>query len=330
MIESMRTPEPSSMATPDQDDGYVETIALLQEEIARLEAELHAREEASQALAAEGGRSDHERAGGEVMLGREVDQLRLELSAREETIGLLMEQLRLVEEAEAANKVEWEQLEQWVAEVEERVERQEGAGAHRVVEGSENHRREEEKAARARHEQERAGWAGERRKLEEQVASLEGMIAASAANQGSTGQQAALAAVEAENRRLRERFLELETTYRVELQSNKERLDRSLQERDDARGELRSCRDDREREGREYEMAIASLRAKISRAALGVPGTAAATSQAMEGNPALEADIRIREFRQHLQEIHCLETKARDAQRLGARLSRLWRKTAPA
>ena len=317
------------MAAPDQDDGYVETIALLQEEITRLEAELLAREEASQALAAERGQSDDERAGGEVRQGQEVDELRLELSAREETIGLLLEQLRLVEEAEAANKVEWEQLAQWVAEVEERVERQEGAGAHREVEETDDHRREAEKAARARHEQERADWADERRKLEEQVASLEGMIAASAANQGSTGPAAALAAVESENRRLRERCLELESTYQAELQSNKERLDRSLKERDDARGELQSCQDDRQREGREYEIAIASLRAKVSRAALGVPGTAAATSQATEVNPALEADIRIREFRQHLKEIHCHETEARNAQRLGARLSRLWRKTSP-
>ena len=221
MIESMRTLEPSSMAAPDQDDGYVETIALLQEEITRLEAELLAREEASQALAAERGQSDDECAGGEVMLGQEVDELRLELSAREETIGLLLEQLRLVEEAEAANRVEWEQLAQWVAEVEERVERQEGAGAHREVEESETHRREAENAARARHEQERADWAGERRKLEEQIASLEGMIAASAANQGATAPAAALAAVEAENRRLRERCLELESTYQAELQSNR-------------------------------------------------------------------------------------------------------------
>ena len=117
----------------DQADGeYLETIALLQEEIARLEAELLAHEET-------GPSSEHtdrlrDAPGGPDGLPnqQELDRLGAELAARDETINLLLDQLRLVEEAESASRAEWEQLAQWVAEVEQRVERQQGAGTEKL------------------------------------------------------------------------------------------------------------------------------------------------------------------------------------------------------
>ena len=46
-------------------------------------------------------------------------------------------------------------------------------------------------------------------------------------------------------------------------------------------------------------------------------------------SPALEADMRIRAFRQHLREIHVHESEARKPAGLSARLSRLWSRTRP-
>lgn len=307
---------------------YAETIALLQDEIARLEAELLAREDAFRAPVADvqGSEEDHRPEQREFSL-KEIDRLAGELAAREETIGLLLEQLRLVEEAEAASKAEWEQLARWLTEVEERVERQDRSDPGQVDERLETLRRDAEQA-RARHEQDRGAWAADRRKLEEQVARLEAAVATPAATGNSAG-TAALAAVEAENRRLRERCLELETSSEAELASVREELARRTAERDEARGERQAVQDERHRERREYESAVAALRSQMSRAALATPEPSGTDGPAPDGNPALEADMRIRAFRQHLKEIHCHEAEVRNSQRLGTRLSRLWRKTSP-
>ena len=66
---------------------------------------------------------------GEAELRQELARLDAELAARDETINLLLDQIQLVEEAESASRAEWEQLAAWVTEVEERVERQAGAAS---------------------------------------------------------------------------------------------------------------------------------------------------------------------------------------------------------
>jgi hypothetical protein len=77
---------------------------------------------------------------------------------------------------------------------------------------------------------------------------------------------------------------------------------------------------------------VASLRAQVSRASLAAKEVAiagAGTHKTDEHQSALEADMRIRAFRQHLKEIHQNETEVRNQNRLSARLSRLWSRTAP-
>src|SRR4029078_4702638 len=99
----VRSGENIGSSTHDLDDpagADCETIALLQEEIARLEDELREREEACREFEWASRKNkrpevfDH-------AAGEEPARLRAELSTRDETIGLLLDQLRLVEEAEA-------------------------------------------------------------------------------------------------------------------------------------------------------------------------------------------------------------------------------------
>src|SRR5262249_11416424 len=97
-------------------DAHGGTIARRREGIARLENELQEREEACREIESayqQGERSEV----ADPASGEEAARLRAELSARDETIGLLLDQLRLIEEAEAATRAEWEQLAQWVAAV---------------------------------------------------------------------------------------------------------------------------------------------------------------------------------------------------------------------
>src|SRR5262249_17997619 len=103
-----------------------ETIALLQEEIARLEAELLMYDESAsadpQAL-----RSASQPTVQDEEAAERIVSLRDELAGRDDTIALLLEQIRLADEAEAASRAEWEQLNSWVQEVERRVAEQGGA-----------------------------------------------------------------------------------------------------------------------------------------------------------------------------------------------------------
>ena len=109
-------------------------------------------------------------------------------------------------------------------------------------------------------------------------------------------------------------------------------MEMARREIEEVRRERDLVQDERDRERREYEIAVASLRSQASRAAVTAresEGHATRSDASSDVPSALEADIRIREFRQHLKEIHCHEAEARNRNRLGARLSRLWTRTGP-
>ncbi len=107
---------------------YLETIALLQEEVARLEQELHMRDErrTETTLNNEASIQDEPEAGGVVenLTGtpEEVERLNAELASRDETISLLLDEVSRFEETLAATRAEWEQLAGWVTALEHRVE----------------------------------------------------------------------------------------------------------------------------------------------------------------------------------------------------------------
>jgi len=316
----------------DQADAdYLETIALLQDEIARLEEELLAREEIGPSSA----QTDRSRADpgdpDELPNRQELDRLGADLAARDETINLLLDQLRLVEEAESASRVEWEQLTQWVAEVEQRIERQDGAGTEKLALELDAHRKQAEEC-RLQLDLERTAWIDQRRGLENEIQRLQSLLARAAQEGAATSDHAALAILESENQRLRQLCQDHDETIKSEARSRREAMEMARREIEEVRRERDLVKDERDRERREYEIAVASLRSQVSRAALTArenKGPATGSDARSDVPAALEADIRIREFRQHLKEIHCHEEEARNRNRLGARLSRLWARTGP-
>ena len=83
----------------------------------------------------------------------EVERLKAELAGRDETILLLLDELSRVEEAQAASRAEWEQLTGWVAELEHRVEGQDGDAVHRL----ENELADQQQKSRRAPDEVRAG-----------------------------------------------------------------------------------------------------------------------------------------------------------------------------
>jgi len=310
---------------------YLETIALLQDEIARLECELLAHEETGSS-SADADRQLEDPIDSEKPSNLlDLDRLGAELAARDETISLLLDQLRLVEEAESASRLEWEQLTQWVAEVEQRVERQAGTGTEKLGEELEIHRRQAEEC-RLQLEQERKAWNDHRHGLDQQVHQLQSLLTRADHEGGKASGGAALVVLESENQRLRQLCQDLDETIKSEAQSLREALESSRHELLEVRRERDLVQDERDRERREFEITITSLRSHASRAALAASETSCPETEAevtREAPAALEADMRIRAFRQHLKEIHSHEAEVRGRNRLGARLSRLWTRTAP-
>ena len=322
------TSDPGCVQT---DADYLETIALLQDEIARLEEELLAHEEIGPSSA----HTDRSRADAgdpdELPNRQELDRLGAELAARDETINLLLDQLRLVEEAESASRVEWEQLTQWVAEVEQRIERQDGAGTEKLALELDAHRKQAEEC-RLQLDLERTAWNDQRRGLENEIHRLQSLLARAAQEGAATSDHAALAILESENQRLQQLCRDHDETIKSEARSRREAMEMARRDIEEVRRERDLVKDERDRERREYEIAVASLRSQVPRAALTArenKGPATGSDASSDVPSALEADIRIREFRQHLKEIHCHEAEARNRNRLGARLSRLWARTGP-
>ena len=316
----------------DQADGdCLETIALLQDEIARLEEELLAHEEIGPSSA----RTDRSRedAGDpdELPNRQELDRLGAELAARDETINLLLDQLRLVEEAESASRVEWEQLTQWVAEVEQRIERQDGAGTEKLALELDAHRRQAEEW-RLQLDLEHKAWNDQRRGLENEIQRLQSLLARAAQENAASSDGAALAILESENQRLRQLCQDHDETIESEARSQRQAMEEARREIEEVRRERDLVKDERDRERREYEIAVASLRSQASRAAVTAresEGHATRSDASSDVPSALEADMRIREFRQHLKEIQSHEAEARNRNRLTARLTRLWTRTGP-
>jgi hypothetical protein len=331
MISPEATQDSPGGADTDPGAEYLDTIALLQDEISRLESELQSRREDD----LESGVTPEPEgdAAAVAMLRQNLDRTRLELSARDETINFLLEQLRLIEDAESASRAEWEQLARWVSEVEERVEGQDLASSRR----DEEERAELRRVAledRAQLDLEHKTWAADRRRLEDEAERLQALLArASAADcDGEPGAAAALEALESENRRLRQSYLQLEQTSQAETEALRAKTEAAQTQLAALRKEYELVKDDYLRERREHEIAMASHRASLTRASLVVSEAthqAHSNTEAADHQEPLEVDLRIRAFRQHLKEIHHDEAETRNQNRLSARLSRLWSRTTP-
>ncbi|MFO0888387.1 MAG: hypothetical protein U0790_04475 [Isosphaeraceae bacterium] len=318
----------SATQEPEAEDSYLETIALLQDEVARLEGELRARQ-GDEPPAPWDAAPPAPEAGEGPDGTAERDRLAAELGARDETITLLLEQLQLVEEAERATRAEWEQLASWVTELEDRVDRrdrEEGQGLSDRLAGLEQQLRESQTG----YARDRAAWDQERRELRREIERLAEAATAAGSPKVESPPGTRMRALEAEVRELRQRCLDQEAKHHQEVHGLTEALESARGQLEDARSQAAAVEDERERERREYETAVASLRAQVVRASLHATGQVGNTAQpSSEASTALEADLRIREFRQHLREIHAQEQESRSRSGLGARLTRLWNRTSP-
>jgi DNA repair exonuclease SbcCD ATPase subunit len=314
------------MSVSDALDDYQETIALLQEEVVRLESELRSRDEADACAPAP---APGDSAGDEAAR-LQVESLLAELANRDETIQLLLEQARLFEEAESADHANWDQLNQWVEELERRVE---SGGANQASHEDLEAERRRAELDRQRFEADRRASEAQRQALESEVEKLRGMLAA-AARQPGGATSAVVEQLQEENRRLRAATSELArvSAEAAEAATLRDQLAEAQGEAARCRCDFQQVLDDLKRERNEHEAVVNGLRSQAAHESLrrqeeqviAAVGSAGGSSEAN-----LSADERIRAFRQHLKEIHEKEAQERAQKRLSARLSRLWRNTGP-
>lgn len=285
----------ASTWTDEGGEAYLETVALLQEEIARLEAELRQRDEAAPAWASAG----PEAPASDPAEGR-IGELTSLLAERDETIGLLWDQLTALEEVGSAKAAEWDQLTRWVEELEERIERD---GTPPVdPSGAEA----EAAALRDRLESQQRSWDAERLRYQRELETLR-------ARRDEAGRPADVAdpsALLEENRRLSEQCDRVEA-LETEVSSLRDQIRGLKASQDDERRELVQVANELRRELIEREQELALLRIKK------------ATSRD-EGDAEASPDERIRAFRQHLRDLHEKEEQERAERQLSTRLGRLW------
>ncbi len=297
----------NSESETDAGLDYQDTVGLLQEEIARLEEELRMRIEAAEAQSAAVSEASPPENSATEARNRE---LTAELACRDETIDLLWEQVLRFEEAEAAARAEWDQLHEWVVELENRVENQSTA-PEALQEALEEHQRRAE-ALRLELSLERKAWDAHRRRLEAEVAELKGRAS------GIDHEHSAL---------------EPDHVALAKAEAFREQLEAAQQALEAAHQELQAVRDEQQRERKEHEAELAAQRRLRARETLPAekqaPGPIPVEGQGQEQAQNLSPDQRIRALREHLREIHRREEEERKNRQLSSRLSRLWRRTGP-
>jgi hypothetical protein len=319
---------------------YLETIEILQEEVARLEQELRGRERWPSEMPTEGSAPDPDQAGAveaaeDAAAARaEVARLEADLAAREETIGLLMDQLSRVEAAQAAGQAEWEQLSEWLAELEKRVGGQDGDALLRLEERLAAEQRLADET-RKQAEQDRRDAEAQRRVHETEIARLRAALAGERsagvedearlvpADRGPNSEE--LESLRAENQRLRAAFAK--QAGRPDAEALDARLLEATKERDALRQQLERLQDEQRREQLEHAATIAELQTQLSRASLARAEPPEAAQGASTISPVREEQLWFQALRQHLLDIHEREEQERKQKQLIPRLSRLWSRT---
>ena len=304
-----------------------ETVALLLEEVERLERELRARDEDDSWRADAPHPTPTEAATAfpaDPTLLQRVEELSTALAGRDETIDVLLDQARLFEETAEAQRGEWEQLTRWVEEVERRVEDR-GGREGGLDEDLAAERRRADQACDRRESESRA-WDARRRALEREVADLRARLAAP---RDGEGPRHASIALEEENRRLREACSTIEHAAgaAAEVELLRDRLAEALADVGRARVQLGQERDGRAREAKEHDAELAAMKAELARASFQAQPPERPRPGSTESS--VQADERIQALRDHLREIHNREAEERASRKLSARLSRLWHHTGP-
>ena len=288
-----------SLEHPNQanEDAYLDTVTLLQEEIERLEAELRlwTQVPVNPAPAATDPEIENEAT-------RRINELTSLLDERDETIALLWEHLSAIEEAQAARSAEWEQLHHWVDELEHRLGDLDLSANDPGLEGPtiEDYQNQLDSQRRA--------WEQERHDLEAELARLRRRLDPEA----GVSDNATLAELEDHNRRLRDECQRL-LPFEAEVASLTDRVTLLQVQLEDAREQLRAYDVDLQNERLRHEAELAELRS----------GQSAPRFSASNLTPS----ERVRALREHLREVHAREVEERKERQLSTRIARLLRRT---
>lgn len=321
--------------------GFEDTIALLQQEIERLENELATlRDEAAARRDLDAViplRRDHDEI--EPADDSRLDELHREIAERDAMVVFLLDQVRLMEEAEIAQRAEWEQLNRWVAEVEKRVESRDRDDG--TIEAELESTRLEAEAARREAEAARRAWDAQKHALEDEVERLRSHLAKIAAD--STGSNRAAEALDSEIHRLRTE-LAAAIDRAVNAETLREELEAARADLEETRETLGAAHDEIDRMRIAHHAEIASIRSVRAIEALATNHEESIAPLADRADPSSDSvdernrtlahnmtsvDERIRAFRQHLREVHDQEASERKNRGLSARLSRLWSRSGP-
>ena len=328
---------------------YLETIVILQDEVARLEQELQLHQEGQRETTSTAEAGLHDEAtlvsARENVAGDpgEVERFKAELASRDETIRLLMDELVRVEEAQEATRAEWEQLSAWVAELEHRVEGHD-AGATQELENQLAAQRQKVDALRVKSDQNRRDWEAQRQIYQAEINRLQGMLdqvattpEACGAHDGQRAQGPdtdahVVESLQAENLRLRAAWQELverTTSAADHSEALDTKLAETLNEQHQLRRQLEQIQDERKRELLEYQANMVELQAQLSQASLIQPAGPPPVIDPGGIAPYQEIELRLRALRQNLLETDRREKEERNQKRLSSRLSRLWSRTGP-
>lgn len=308
--------------TTSDDEINIDTIALLQDEIARLEAEIRSRDDARISDDLTATRDAHHHYEDVEPFRLRVNELSNELAAREETIELLLEQARFYEDAATVQRAEWDELQRWVEEVERRMGSSDGEESeHRARLDVERNRFD---GLNTQSQADRAAWELQRRGLEQEINRLRSLASQTPSNAAAVS---ALAQLDDENRKLQKRCQSLESsaTTTPEVEPLRKKLAETLARFDASEVAHRRAGDEWSKEKSELTAVLAAAQGQVAREALLASTTKPQTMDTGAKSPAIEADERIRAFREHLQDLHRRESEER-ANRggLSSRLSKLW------
>jgi uncharacterized small protein (DUF1192 family) len=327
----------------------LETIAILQDEVTRLEQELQSRDASQREQTSNEGASCQE----EIELAKAANnddpvsgsdaRFKAELASREETIRLLLDELSRLEAAQAATQAEWEHLAGWMAELEHRVEGQDESALHRL---EDRLAMEQQKlcALEAKSDQDRRAWEAQRQIYQDEIAGLRRTFDQIAQSpeadpardgrilQDGSSDATVVEALQAENLRLRAAWQEQReraSAAAARSVAMETKLVQSLAEQHQLRNQLEQIEDERKRERLEHEANVAELQARLSQTALARPQERPPEKGAEAVSPERDIELRVRALRQHLVEIDEREKEERRQKQLITRLSRLWSRTGP-
>jgi hypothetical protein len=340
--------------TETSDADYRETIAFLQEEVARLEQELQSHHERQSDTAL----NDEVSVFGEVeridtpgngdSRSDEVVRFKAELATRDEAIRLLLDELSRVEETQEATRAEWEQLGAWVDELERRVDGQERDAVQKLERGLSAEKQKIEEL-KAKSEQDRHAWEVKRQVDQLEIARLQRELDQVAASPHSPGKNDGRGAIpsntngelvetlQAENVRLRsvcQELMERAAAAADRAESLNARMSVAVDEQNQLRRQLEQIEDERKCERLEYAANMADLQSQLAHTSLiqpvepASPEVLEAIRPDLDPNDGLDPDVCIRSLRRELIDVQ-RQKQARRDKRLVNRIARLWSRTGP-